>query len=120
LNHIEQARSKADDWVVILDESVEFGNKKLLVILGIREKDIDYTRALEYQDLECLSMQISSSWKGDDIKQVLTDIQIDVGTIKYAIADMGNAIKKALQRKFRKIDESKKSLSLMNKGFANF
>lgn len=96
LYHIEQKKEKSNDWIIILDESVEFGNEKLLVVLGIREKDVDYTRALQYQDLECLSLRISNSWKGEEIKKVLDDIQNEVGIIKYAIADMGNAIKKSL------------------------
>ncbi|VAX26017.1 hypothetical protein MNBD_IGNAVI01-1404, partial [hydrothermal vent metagenome] len=67
-----------------------------LVVLGIRESDVDFSRALKYNDLECLSLKISSSWKGEDIKKVLDEIRNEVGTIKYAIADMGNAIRKSL------------------------
>lgn len=96
LYHIERKIPKSDDWIIILDESIEFGNEKMLVVLGIREKDIDYNKALQYQDLECLALKISSSWKGIEIKKVLDEVKSKVGKIKYAIADMGNAIKKAL------------------------
>jgi len=96
LYHIERNIPISDDWVIILDESIEFGNEKMLVVLGIREQDIDYNKALQYQDLECLALKISSSWKGDEIKKVLDEVKSKVGEIKYAIADMGNAIKKAL------------------------
>jgi len=96
LYHIEKKKEKSDDWVVILDESIAFGNEKLLVVLGIRGRDIDYTKALQYQDLECLSLKISSSWKAEDIKKVIDDIKSEVGHIEYAIADMGNAIRKSL------------------------
>ncbi|MCK5535655.1 MAG: hypothetical protein KAI79_02450 [Bacteroidales bacterium] len=96
LYHIEREIPISDDWVIILDESIEFGNEKMLVVLGIREQDIDYNKALQYQDLECLALKISSSWKGVEIKKVLDEVQSKVGEIKYAIADMGNAIKKAL------------------------
>ena len=94
--HIEQKKEKSNDWIIILDESIEFGNKKLLVVLGIKEKDVDYTKALQYQELDCLSLKISNSWKGEEIKKILDNIQDEVGIIKYAIADMGNAIKKSL------------------------
>lgn len=96
LYHVERIKTRADDWIIILDESVEFGNEKLLVVLGIRESEVDFSRALKYNDLECLSLKISSSWKGEDIKNVLDEISNEVGTIKYAIADMGNAIRKSL------------------------
>lgn len=96
LYHIERKIPKSNDWVIILDESIEFGNEKMLVILGIKEHDIDYNKALQYQDLECLALKISNSWKGDEIKKILDEVRSKVGEIKYAIADMGNAIKKAL------------------------
>lgn len=96
LYHIERKIPKSDDWIILLDESIEFGNKKMLVVLGIREKDMNPNKALQYQDLECLALKISNSWKGVEIKKVLDKVASKVGKIKYAIADMGNAIKKAL------------------------
>ena len=95
--NLEKPKEKADDWIVILDESIEFGNEKILAILGIREKNIDFTRALKYQDLTPLSIKISNSWKGEDIKNELELVKKEIGEIKYAIADMGNAIKKGLR-----------------------
>ncbi|MCK5677704.1 MAG: hypothetical protein KAH72_04445, partial [Flavobacteriaceae bacterium] len=96
LYHLERTILKSNDWVIILDESIEFGSEKMLVVLGIREHDIDYNKALQYQDLECLALKISSSWKGVEIKKVLDEVESKVGKIKYAIADMGNSITKAL------------------------
>ncbi len=61
LYHIEREITKFNDWVIILDESIEFGNDKMLVVLGIREQAINYSKALQYQDLECLALKISSS-----------------------------------------------------------
>jgi len=69
----------------------------MLVILGIREKNIDFTRALKYQDLITLSIKISNSWKGEDIKKEIDLVKKEIGHIKYAVADMGNALKKGLR-----------------------
>lgn len=96
LYHMEQPKTFSDDWVIIIDESVEFGNEKLLMVLGIREKDIDFTNPLSYQDLTCLATRVSDSWKGEDIKGVLGALCKKIGKIKYAVADMGNGIKKGL------------------------
>lgn len=46
----------ADDWIIILDESVEFGHEKLLVIYGVRSNQIDFSRALNFKDLTPLSI----------------------------------------------------------------
>ena len=45
---------KADDWIIITDESVSIGQERLLVVLGIRRSEIDFTRSLKMQDLKTL------------------------------------------------------------------
>jgi hypothetical protein len=100
----------------MIDESVEFGSEKLLVILGIREKDINFNRPLQYHDMECLVSKVSSSWKGEDIKKVLEELQCNIGRIKYAVADMGNAIKNALYlSNVRHVEDVTHKLSLIIK-----
>jgi hypothetical protein len=94
---LAQIHEKADDWILMIDESIEFGHEKLLVILGIREANIDFGRALYYYDMNCLKLKVSCSWKGEDIKKVLDELSLRIGTIKYVVADMGNSIKKALK-----------------------
>ncbi|MBN1684037.1 MAG: hypothetical protein JW855_01145 [Gammaproteobacteria bacterium] len=93
---LECVAHKADDWVIILDESVQFGHSKLLVVLGIRESMIDFTRPLQYEDMVCLKLKASQSWKSDEILDIIKSVENEVGTIKYAVADMGNSIKKAI------------------------
>lgn len=86
----------AEDWVILLDESVQFGQNKLLVIYGIRHSDIDFTRPLHYKDLTPLVLKSKSGWKAVDIKEQIQMIQQQIGTIQYAVADQGNSIRKAL------------------------
>ena len=64
-------KEKADDWVLILDESIGIGQEKVLVILGIRRSNIDFTRSLKLQDMKPLLVKSSESWTGDDIGQEL-------------------------------------------------
>jgi len=94
---LAQVHEKADDWILMIDESIEFGHEKLLVILGIREANIDFSRALYYYDMNCLKLKVSCSWKGADIKKVLDELSLKIGAIKYVVADMGNSIKRALK-----------------------
>jgi hypothetical protein len=92
-----QTKEIADDWVLIIDESIEFGHDKILLVLGIREAHIDFGKPLRYEDMICLRLLISSSWKGEEIKDVLSDIKKEIGGVKYVVADNGNAITKALK-----------------------
>lgn len=87
----------AEDWVILLDESVQFGQNKLLVVYGIRQSDIDFGRPLIFQDLTPLILESRSTWSGQDIKELLLAVQEEIGKIIYAVADYGNSIKKALK-----------------------
>jgi hypothetical protein len=87
----------ADDWVIILDESIGIGQEKVLVILGIRQQDVDLTRPLKMQDMEPLLVKSREKWQAPDIANELNIIKQKIGTISYAVSDAGFAIKKALE-----------------------
>jgi hypothetical protein len=93
----KKTTNKANDWIIILDESVEFGHDKLLVVYGIRNKSVDFKRALNYQDLTPLAIISGDRWTGELIEKQLRIIEQEYGEILYAVADGGNAIKKALR-----------------------
>lgn len=93
---LSEPKENSEDWILMIDESIEFGHEKLLVILGIKESSIDFSRALHFHDMKCMTLKASDSWKGEDIKKVLEGLTGELGTIKYVVADMGNAIKNAL------------------------
>lgn len=97
LHQLKAPDKKSNDWVIIMDESVEFGHDKLFVVLGIKHANIDFSRPLQYSDMRCLALRISSSWKGEEIQGVLNQVEQQFGKIKYAVADMGNAITRALK-----------------------
>ena len=88
---------KANDWIIILDESVEFGHEKLLVIYGVRSSQIKFNRALNYKDLTPLSIIAGEKWTGELIKNEIEKVKEKVGEIIYAVADGGNAIKNSLK-----------------------
>ncbi len=94
---LNKEKENADDWIIMIDESVEFGNDKLLLILGVREANIDFSKPLNYQNMVCLKLVASNTWTGEQIKEVIHELTLEIGKIKYAVADMGNAIKKALK-----------------------
>lgn len=90
-------KEKANDWIIIIDESIQIGPDKILMIYGIREKDIDFSRPLRLQDLVPATELVSNTWTGEDIYEVLLDVEKELGTIKYAVSDGGKNIIKALR-----------------------
>lgn len=85
-------------WILILDESVQIGQVKLLVIQGIRVIDLPSDRAVQLTDLQTLFVSSASSWSGDKIAEALVVVKERVGEIAYAVSDNGSNIKKALAK----------------------
>lgn len=94
---LKETKIKADDWIIILDESIGIGQEKVFVVLGIRRCDIDFTRPLRIQDMEPILVKSREKWKGTDIAAELIELKQKLGTILYAVADAGNGIKSGLK-----------------------
>ncbi len=95
---LSKQKKRCDDyWVIIIDESVQFGQNKLLVIYGIEKTKIKFNHPINYYDLDPLVIKSKNSWKAEDIGKELLKLEGQIGKICYAIADQGNSIKKALK-----------------------
>lgn len=94
---VTRPHPQADDWVILLDHTVKIGADKLCVIMGIRERNIDCTRPLRYEDLTPLWMSASPHWNGPFIRDILLRLQQRHGRIKYAVGDDGSDLRKGLR-----------------------
>ncbi len=93
---IQSVKEKADDWIIILDESIGIGQEKLLVVLGIRQCNIDFSRPLKLQDMEPITVKSREKWTGEDIANELEIVKTKLGGVKYAVTDAGSNLKKGL------------------------
>ncbi|MDR0207087.1 MAG: hypothetical protein LBI45_07535 [Bacteroidales bacterium] len=80
---------KQRKWVLIADESIQFGNKKLLFISAVPESRCSQSKSLSYSDLTPLLLKVSASWKSKDIIPEISQ-RIDLKQIAYCISDNGN------------------------------
>lgn len=94
---LNQPKTKADDWILILDESIGIGQEKLLVVLGIRASQIEFNRPLRIQDMEPLIIRSRNKWTGEDISNELETSKALVGKVLYATTDGSCTLKKALR-----------------------
>lgn len=76
-------------WILIMDESIQFGNKKLLTVLAVPKSKQSIGRALTYTDMIPLVLKASDSWKSDEIISEIKSC-IDLNQILYIISDNGN------------------------------
>ena len=95
---LNSVKEKADDWILILDESIGIGQEKVLVVLGIRRSTIDFTRPLKLQDMEPILVKSSERWTGNDISKELDIIKEELGTVIYAVTDGGSSLRSGLQQ----------------------
>lgn len=94
---LTEVKQKSDDWIIIIDESIGIGQEQVLLILGIQQKNIDFTRPLQIQDMTPLLVKSKERWCAEDIELELNKVKEELGTIIYAVADGGSCIKKALK-----------------------
>ena len=80
---------KHQKWVLIADESIQFGNKKLLLVLAIPEARCREGNELSYKDLTPLLLKVSASWKSEHIVPEIKQ-HIDLEQIAYCISDTGS------------------------------
>jgi len=80
---------KQEKWVLIVDESIQFGNKKLLLILAVPENRCKQNKVLFYSDLTPLVLKVSASWKYENIVSEIRQ-HIDLKQIAYCISDNGS------------------------------
>lgn len=95
LYQLKNCREIANDWILIMDESIQIGKEKLLVILGIRESEVDWSRALNYTDMKPLLIKSSESWSGDEISEEIELLKPDLGTAKYIVCDNASNLNNA-------------------------
>ena len=89
-------------WVLIADESIQFGNKKLLLVLAVPEERCNTGQALTYSDLKPLVLKVSESWKSEDVAAEIRN-HIGLKQIAYCISDSGSNLTRAfklLKRKY--------------------
>jgi hypothetical protein len=87
----------ADDWMVIIDASIQMGEKKCLLIVGCRQSNFPLNRALTLEDLEVLSLHIVSSLNANIITQVLNEVASAIGRIICVCSDRGSEMLRGIK-----------------------
>jgi len=97
LYKLNMFHERAHDWAIILDHTIQIGQLKVLIILGLRLSHLPEGRALSLGDVKPLLVLPMMSSTGGRIKQVLDSIQEKYGSIRLIVADQGSDIKAGLK-----------------------
>jgi len=81
---------QADDWVWLADHSVQIGQEKCLVILGIRLRDLPRPGVcLRHQDLHLIALVVRKSWTREDVEAALQEAVKRTGVPRVIVNDYG-------------------------------
>jgi len=88
----------ANDWIYIIDHSIQLGKEKLLLVLGIRAKDLPKDRALKYEDTEIIDLQPVKTSTGEIVYEQLKDTFKRTGVPRAIVSDKGSDINAGVKR----------------------
>jgi hypothetical protein len=88
LYKLNSLKEQANDWALIVDNSVQIGTQKCLVILGMRLSKFQ-GKALTFEDMEMLVMEIHDKSNAKTVCQALEKAQEKVGKATMVCADDG-------------------------------
>lgn len=93
LYKLRQAVQKRNDWVYILDHTIEFGTKKCLVVLGITLERFRANKCIIcHQDMEVLAIDITEKANSASVTNTLCRVAENAGNPAQILSDGGNAI----------------------------
>lgn len=97
LYNLNKAKDKRDDWIYILDHTIEFGQKKCLLILGITLESFRKNKyKITHQDVEVLSIDIETKADAFSVKKSIEKCSKITGVPIQIISDHGSNIWKGI------------------------
>jgi hypothetical protein len=96
--NLTKEQTIADDWIYIIDHSIQMGKEKLLLIVGIRAKDLPQDRALRYEDTEIIDLQPVKKSTGEIVHEQIKEATKKTGKPRAIVSDMGSDIKLGIKK----------------------
>jgi hypothetical protein len=87
---LKRPKAVVDDWMIIVDASIQMGAQKCVKFLGCRQIDLPKDRPLTLRDMEVLSLRIVTNLNSKMITQELLDLKSTIGKITCICCDQGS------------------------------
>ena len=79
--------TRQDDWIWMIDHSVQLGKMFVLVVLGIRQSELPQGRPLKRQDMTVLSVLPTSTRDKEEVSKQLTEVSESLGMPIAVLSD---------------------------------
>jgi len=101
LYELYRKKEKREDWIFIIDLTLELGQEKALIVYGIPQEKFQEIikiekRALTHKDGEILALEVTKKATGEAIYEKLEMLSMSVGIPKQILGDHGSNLKKGI------------------------
>lgn len=98
LYELTSPKERADDWVWLVDHTVQLGSHKGLIIVGLRLIDWQSDpRPLEHRDVRLLHLEPMEHSDGQAVQQELEKAAAQTGVPRAIVSDGGSDLKKGVE-----------------------
>jgi hypothetical protein len=94
---LRRPKAVAEDWVWMVDHSIQIGPCKCLVILGVRLNTVPAGEPLRHQDLELMALQPMTQATKQTVDVCLEDAALKSGVPRAIVSDHGADIHGAVK-----------------------
>jgi hypothetical protein len=96
---LKRPKAQADDWVWIVDHTVQLGDDKCLVILGVRMCDLPSADGcISHEDVEPIELVPVKKSNGDVVYQQLEQAVAKTGVPRAIISDHGTDLNAGIEK----------------------
>ncbi len=106
---------KSNDWIGMIDLSIQIGSKKCLLILGVRATTFLKAKALTFEDVHVLHLEVLEKTSGPIIYEILKKSEETVGQYRQFCHDQGSDIVSATRLYTQSVQEAEgRKIPVMN------
>ena len=102
LYQLSRPKQQADDWMWIADHTLQMGDRKCLIIVGIRQSAwYAEDRVLSHEDVDLIDLQPVTKSNGEVVYRQLKAAAAKIGVPRAIVSDNGGDLHSGIER-FRK------------------
>ena len=98
LYDLTRSKQQADDWIWIVDHTMQIGERKCLIIVGIRQSawEAAEDRRLKHGDVELIDLQPVVTSTGEVVARQLQEAAKKTGVPREIVSDNGRDLRRGL------------------------
>ncbi len=98
LYQLTKQNERRDDWIYIVDFTVQLGVKKCLVVLGTTIEQLRRSGyRLTHHDVTVLRIAVTTKTSGEMVNGVLQKLAMETGVPRQVLSDHGSDVKKGIE-----------------------